>query len=452
MVEGTRLGEINDEVNLVSNTETDTQRHEATKMGEVSEFEREFLGENVGVTVNENGAIDTQDVESSATDSNEDAMDDLFQQEVEKDLLDYQEGDLIRGVIRSIEKSGILVDINYKSDGFIANSEFSIDQNASPSELYAPGDPIYVVIERLESKDGYTILSRKKAEYEEAWNAIIDSQSSREPLTLNVNSKVQGGLVVSYKSIKGFVPASQVAKESSDDLEALIGKTLLGVTIQADRRRRKVIFSNKYAQSYKTPQLISEILDKLQVGDICDGKVTSVKDFGAFVDIGGVEGLVHISELSWCRVSHPSEFVSVGQEVKVFVLGVDKESNRVSLGMKQLLPDPWVNVEKTYQNGQVITGVITRIVPFGAFIKLDENLEGLIHISELADHDVRNVQDVVSVGQQVEARIVKLLPEEQKIGLSIKQVDQDAASELATQTPSQEESAASDLDSTNEND
>ena len=316
--------------------------------------------------------------------------------------MDYQVGDIVTGTVRSVDKRGILVDIKYKSDGFISSNEYSYDANAViDEEVIKEGDSIKAFIVRLESKEGYTILSKKKADYEIAWNDLVTFSKSREQITVRVISKVEGGLVSDYVGIKGFIPASQIGSGYTDGGESLVGQNLDVSVLQADRKSRKVIFSHKAAQKSGPKEDVNALMDSLDGGDVKTGRVSSIKDFGVFVDIGGIEGLVHISEMSWSRVKHPSEVVSLGEEIKVFIIGVDKENRKVSLGMKQLVPDPWVNVSDKYQIGKNVTGVITRITTFGAFIKLEEGIEGLIHISQLSNDHVTKVENVVAVGDEV---------------------------------------------------
>lgn len=402
MSEGTRIGEYKEsaEVSSTASSENQDSGFAATKIGEMSEFERSLM-----------------EFERS---SDKEAQ---FADVMDRALVDFQEGDIIKGSVRSIEKAGVLLDISYKSDGFISNSEFSFDHDETPSSTLKPGDKVNVMIVKLESKEGYTVLSRKRAEYELAWNRLSKLAKTKDPVTVRVTSSVQGGLVVSYAGIKGFIPASQVSKEGDSDLSGFINQPLDVVVVQVDRKRRKVIFSNRVSKAKANKEEAQKVLDSLESGQIKDGRVTSVKDFGVFVDIGGVEGLVHISELSWSRVSHASELLKVGDTVRVFVLGVDKEAKRVSLGMKQLEEDPWVKVTERYQVGQLVEGEVTRIASFGAFMRLENNLEGLIHISELAHNHIERVEDVVKVGDKVRAKIIKLVPEEQRIGLSLKAVE-----------------------------
>ena len=442
MSEGTKIGEYKDNQEFKSAIKVEEAPEDmtATKMGDVSEFEKGLKEEPAAEAVSEETEAPAEEAaveetpapvaqEAPAPAAEEPAAEPNFldfEQEMERQLLDYQEGDTVKGIVRSIEKSGVLVDISYKSDGFISNSEFSNDHSVNPADVVNIGDEILVTIVKIESKEGYTLLSRRKAEMEEIWNAIADSSKDKEVVKVFVASKVQGGLVAAYKGIKGFIPASQVYKQQNSELDEFVGQTLEVVILQSDRRRRKIIFSHKQAKMKAQKESAMDALETLEVGEVKPGRVTSIKDFGVFVDIGGIEGLVHISELSWSRVKHPSDLVAVGDDVKVFVLGVDKVNSKISLGMKQLKPDPWVEIAERFQVGQVVTGTITRVATFGAFIQIEENLEGLIHISELSYEHVKQVEDVVNSDDIVKARIIKLIPEEQKIGLSLKGVDEES--------------------------
>lgn len=343
--------------------------------------------------------------------------------ESDKQVASYTDGVIIKGLVRKIEKGCVMVDIKYKSEGLIPPDEISMDPNVTADQAVKEGQIIDVYIVALESKEGYTILSKRRADFEIAWDEIFKSFKERQLiLEGKVSSAVRGGLVVDYKGIKGFVPASHVAKQGYEKLEDFINKVLPIKTIQCDRKRKKVVFSHKIAARIADEQGIIKPIESIETGQVLPGRVSSLKPFGAFVDIGGIEGLVHISELSWARVNHPREVLNVGDKVDVFVLGVDKENNKVSLGIKQLQPDPWVSVHEKYHVGQVITGRITRLAAFGAFIEVEKGLEGLIHISELSDKSVRTPEDVVQPGQEVKAKIIKILADEQKIGLSIKEI------------------------------
>ena len=430
MSEGTKLDESNDSQSLNEEVSIEKSDLKATKIGEISEFEKELIQNDDLKEIK----LETTSKEDTVSNQKENYKSDEVKSELEKYLdeessqvFDYQNGDVIDGTIRSVEKSGLLIDFNFKSDGYVSNSELGISEEGNVEELQA-GDHAKFFIKKLETKEGYAILSRKKAQVEELWDKMTDLAKERETVSVNVVSKVQGGLVVDFLSIKGFIPASQIIKENQDGLDQYVGSVMEVGILQADRRRKKVIFSNKILKM-KPKQDISKLLAEIEVGQTREGKVTSVKDFGVFVDLGGIEGLVHISELSWSRVHHPSDFVEVGDVINVFILGVDKENKKVSLGLKQLQPDPWVEVSNNYGLGTVVEGQITRIVPFGAFIKLEDRLEGLIHISEVSKDRIEKVDDVLKVGDKITAKVIKLIPDEQKIGLSIKALSEEPISE-----------------------
>ena len=423
MSEGTSIGKVeNIEDFDVKDQDVPSPDNElkATKIGEMSEFEKSFISET-----DEKTAISQEDNAVVAEESQENAAKKSLKSELEKFLdeetaqvFDYEDGDVIIGTVRSVEKSGVLVDFKFKSDGYVSNSELGHNEEGQVETLEA-GQKVPFYIEKLETKEGYSLLSRKKAQMEETWDFLTQAIKEREPINVQVNSKVDGGLVASYQSIKGFIPASQILKENDLGLEQFINSTMSVTVLQADRRRRKVIFSSK-ATKLVDRKSVNKIIEELEVGQIRKGKVTSIKKFGVFVDLGGVEGLIHISELSWSRVYNPSDIVSVDDEVDVFVLGVDKETKRISLGMKQLSEDPWVKAGNELSIGDVVEGQITRIVPFGAFIQINENIEGLIHISEISYEHIEKVESILNVGDSVKAKVIKLIIEEQKIGLTLK--------------------------------
>ena len=271
MSEGTKIGEENSDIDLsrVADEGPDFKSGDmqGTRIGEMSEFEKSVLGETV------------------ETLPRKEASEWSFQEAVEGLSVDLQEGDIVKGTVRRIEKSGVTVDIGYKSDGFILNSEFSSNPHENPIDVLAPGDEIYVSIVKLETREGFTYLSRQKAEYEMAWTTLLDAMKARDILPIRVVSKVQGGLVANYKGIRGFIPASHIAKQANDDFEQYIGKELDVCVLQADRRRRKVIFSYKSAQVKPKKEVLEQLFAELEVGQILDGTVTSIKDFGIFVDV-----------------------------------------------------------------------------------------------------------------------------------------------------------------------
>lgn|GEM_PF-415049 len=337
-------------------------------------------------------------------------------------LKEYKPGDLVVGTIAKADHTSILVDIGYKAEGFLDIKEFT------PEEIKAGikvGDKVTVLIERLENREGYVVLSKRKADYENSWNQAYRAYKERSLLEAKVTSAVQGGLVVDYNGIRGFIPASQVKKEADAKLEDFVGTVIPIKVIQIDRRAGKVVLSHKLAAGEKKQYEKDKLIDEIEVGQVKHGTVSSIKSFGAFVNLGGIEGLIHISELSWKRVKHPSEVLKVNQELDVFVLGVDKVNHKIALGLKELQADPWAEAINHFKVGQVVKGTVVRLASFGAFIELDHNLEGLCHVSELSLQPVREPSEAVKPGDIVEVKILRILPDEQKIGLSIRRVLQD---------------------------
>ncbi len=333
-------------------------------------------------------------------------------------------GDIVEGVVTRIENGGVFIDFNYKSEGFIPMTELTA------GEEIEVGGSITGMIGFLESSEGYAILSKRRADEELAWRNLQKAYKRKEAVEVKVISAVSGGLVVEYSCVRGFVPASHVLKDGSDTLDGFITTSIPVKVIQIDKKRRKCVMSHKMATH--VPGASKEAiatLQKIEIGQVLSGRVSSLKDFGAFVDLGGIEGLVHISEMAWSRIEHPSELLQVGQTVNVFVLGIDQESKKISLGLKQLQPDPWVSIAEKYKAGNIVKGTVSRLVSFGAFVKLDDNIEGLVHISELSNTHVKAVKDVVQPGMVVEAKVLRVIPEEQKIGLSIKQAAETPAAE-----------------------
>lgn len=334
----------------------------------------------------------------------------------------YKTGDLVTGIVVKVDQQSILVDIGYKAEGLITAEEFNergtIDETAPKI-----GEKISAYITKLENKEGYVVLSKKKADYELKWKTAYDAFKSRKTLEAKVISAVKGGLVAECLGIKGFIPASQVNKSPEESLESFVGKTLAIKVIQIDRRQGKIVLSHKIGDKDKKHFNSEKTLQDLEVGQVKNGTVSSLKNFGAFVDIGGVEGLVHISELSWKRVKHPSEVLKVGDNINVFILGVDKENKKIALGLKELQEDPWVQAAEKYKPGDIIKVKILRFTKFGIFVEINENLEGLVHISEISSKMIKTAEETgLKTGDIIDAKVLRVLPEEQRIGLSIKQV------------------------------
>ncbi len=422
-MEGTKLGgdffSAEDALNIGKNT-PGSEDFKGTKLGELSDFEKSLAldqrTEAAAPAKVQTSAAQTKAADMGLAPDHVPHVMDEFVQSVK----DYQVDDIVPGIVTRVEKGMVFVDIAYKSEGIIEAEELSSVPNVKPSDVVKPGQRIKVTILKLENKEGHALLSKRRADYETYWSDLFHAYKHKEAIKVYIMNAVKGGLVADYGGIRGFVPASHISKDYQDNMEALVKTSISVKPIEVDRKRRKVVLSQKMAAQQNDTSKARDILKTIEPGQVKTGTVTNIKPFGAFVDLGGVEGLIHISEMSWGRINTPEEMVQSGQKIDVFVLGVDEESGRISLGLKQLQPDPWVNVEQRFHIGQTVHGVVTRTVKFGAFVELEKGIEGLIHISELSDTMPAVAEDVVKPGQSVEAKIIKMFPAEQRIGLSLR--------------------------------
>jgi len=334
-------------------------------------------------------------------------------------VTDFDEGDLVTGTVVKIEHDEVLLDIGYKSEGVIPARELSIRKDVNPSDVVALGDKIEALVLQKEDKEGRLVLSKKRAEYERAWNAVEEKFNSGETVEGEVIEVVKGGLILDI-GLRGFLPASLVDLRRVKDLAAYMGTRIEARVIEMDRNRNNVVLSRRVVLEEARKAERQEILSKLQVGMRLKGNVSSIVDFGAFVDLGGIDGLVHISELSWNHVNHPSEVVKVGQEVEVQVLDVDLNRERISLGLKQTTEDPWRSLVKKYPIGAIVEGTVTKLVTFGAFVDLGDGVEGLVHISEMAKSHVDAPSQVCAVGDVVQVKVMEIDLDRRRISLSMK--------------------------------
>jgi small subunit ribosomal protein S1 len=349
-----------------------------------------------------------------------DDIGDDFEKAIAATVLEFREGDIVEGTIVSVDSEGALVDIGYKSEGFIPTRELSIRNNIDPEETVAIGDRVESVVLDKEDDEGRLILSKKRAMYERAWGRIqkvADQDGTVEGTVIEV---VKGGLIVDI-GLRGFLPASLVDLRRVRDLDPFIGDTITAKVIELDRARNNVVLSRRAHLEEALAEERTEFLDNLQEGEVRDGTVSSVVNFGAFVDLGGMDGLVHVSELSWQHVNHPSELVKVGDEVKVKVLEVDRDRERISLSIRQTTEDPWDVFAGANEVGDVVEGTVTKTVPFGAFVSVAEGVEGLVHVSEIAVHRVESPELELSIGQKVQVKITEKEDERRRVSLSIKQ-------------------------------
>ena len=372
-----------------------------------------------------------------------------FLQALEATVKEFDDGDIVEGVVVKVDADEVLLDIGYKSEGVIPSRELSIKHDVDPHEVVAVGDVIEALVLQKEDKEGRLVLSKKRAQYERAWGKIEEIHERDSTVTGTVIEVVKGGLILDI-GLRGFLPASLVEMRRVRDLHPYVGQELECKVIELDKNRNNVVLSRRKFLEETQSEFRREFLETLQVGEVRKGTVSSCVNFGAFVDLGGVDGLVHVSELSWKHVDHPSEVVELGQEVEVEVLSVELDRERVSLSLKSTQEDPWQQFARQHYVGEYMEGTVTKLVPFGAFVKLEEGIEGLIHISELADAHVELPEQVVKVGDRITVKIIDIDDVRRRISLSLKQAVKAGYGEepeIAQQPAfSAEQTASSDVD------
>ena len=354
------------------------------------------------------------------------------------------EGEVVHGTVVRVDKDEVLVDIGYKSEGVIPVAELSIRRSVNPADEVSLGDEVDALVLTKEDAEGRLILSKKRARFEMAWKAIENAAESKEPVDGKVIEVVKGGLILDL-GVRGFLPASLVDIRRVQDLDEFLGQELRCQVIELNRSRNNVVLSRRAVLEDERKEQRQQILDRLNPGDVVDGQISNIVDFGAFVDLDGMDGLIHISELSWSHVNHPSEVLEIGQDVKVKVLDIDRERQRISLGLKQTQSDPWQQVLETYNEGDTVEGKVTKVVTFGAFVEIMPGVEGLVHISELAQHHVENPREIVSQGDLVEAKIIEVDAERRRLSLSLKRVEGGGVTQRADDSEPVEGTPALDL-------
>ncbi|HUZ85158.1 MAG TPA: 30S ribosomal protein S1 [Gaiellales bacterium] len=340
----------------------------------------------------------------------------------DRTLTSFSEGDVVSGTVVRVDKDEILVDIGYKSEGVIPMAELSIRRSVNPEDEVEVGEVVDALVLQKEDADGRLILSKKRARFEQAWRRIEAAAESGEPVEGRVIEVVKGGLIIDL-GVRGFLPASLVDIRRVQDLEEYRDQTLRCKVIELNRSRNNVVLSRRAVLEEERREQRQQILDRLAPGAEVVGVISNIVDFGAFVDLDGIDGLIHISELSWSHVNHPSELLEIGQKVNVRVLDVDRDRQRISLGLKQTQTDPWQRVVDECRQGDVVTGRITKVVTFGAFAEIVPGVEGLIHISELADHHVENPREVVAQGQDVIVKIIEIDADRRRVSLSLRRIE-----------------------------
>jgi small subunit ribosomal protein S1 len=337
-------------------------------------------------------------------------------------MVSFDEGDVVKGKVVRIDKDEVLVDIGYKAEGVIPSNELSIRKSVDPHEEVELGEEIDALVLTKEDAEGRLILSKKRARFEKAWRRIEIAADSGEPVEGSVIEVVKGGLILDL-GVRGFLPASLVDIRRVHNLDEFMGQTLECKVIELNRSRNNVVLSRRAVLEEERKEVREQILGRLEPGQVVEGKISNIVDFGAFVDLDGIDGLIHISELSWSHVNHPSEVVGIGDTVRIKVLDIDRDRQRISLGLKQTQEDPWQRVISTHRPGDVLEGAVTKVVAFGAFVEILPGVEGLVHISELADHHVENPSEVVEPGTKLNVKILEIDEERRRLSLSIKRVE-----------------------------
>jgi len=337
-------------------------------------------------------------------------------------MVSFEEGDVVKGKVVRIDKDEVLVDIGYKAEGVIPSNELSIRKSVDPHEEVELGEEIDALVLTKEDAEGRLILSKKRARFEKAWRRIEVAADSGEPVEGSVIEVVKGGLILDL-GVRGFLPASLVDIRRVHNLDEFMGQTLECKVIELNRSRNNVVLSRRAVLEEERKEVREQILGRLEPGQVVEGKISNIVDFGAFVDLDGIDGLIHISELSWSHVNHPSEVVAIGDTVRIKVLDIDRDRQRISLGLKQTQEDPWQRVISTHRGGDVLEGTVTKVVAFGAFVEILPGVEGLVHISELADHHVENPSEVVEPGSKLNVKILEIDEERRRLSLSIKRVE-----------------------------
>jgi len=352
----------------------------------------------------------------------DDAKPEDFPDLLEKTIITFNTGDVIEGKVVRIDRNEIFVDVGYKSEGVVPSRELTVRKSVNPNEIVKEGQKIKALVLDKEDDEGRLLLSVKRAMYEKAWGDIQEVADNKTSIKGTVIESVKGGLIVDI-GVRGFLPASLIDVRRVKELNTYIGEEIEAKILELDRSRNNIVLSRKAHLEEEQSEERQGFLEDLEVGDIKEGKVSSIVNFGAFVDIGGMDGLVHVSELSWRHVENPNEIVKVGDTANVKVLEIDNDKERISLSIKQVTEDPWLDFELSFQEEDIVEGEVTKVVPFGSFVTIGKGVEGLVHVSEISIDKVDSPELVLAIGQKVKVKIIELDIPKRRVNLSIKQAD-----------------------------
>ena len=362
-----------------------------------------------------------------------------FMDDIEKSLRLPKPGDIVDGKIDQVMSDAVIVNMGCKKDGILRSDEVALEEGQTLADLYKVGDEIKAKVIKSDDGEGGIMLSTKRLVAVENYAELEEAMENRENITVTLTRAVNGGVIAAYKEITGFIPMSQLSDRYVENAEEFLGQTFDVRVIRVDTKRNRAVFSRKAILVDEKRKAVAEIWENLNVGDIVEGKVMRFTDYGAFVDIGGVDGLLHISEISWGKLKHPEEVLKIGDIINVKILSLNEEKGKISLGLKQTQPEPWTLVGEKYQVGDVLEGKVVQIKEYGAFVELEAGLDGLVHISEIANKRVENVFDELKVGETVNVKIMEIDPDKRRISLSIKAT---LPAEEAAEEPAAEEAAA----------
>lgn len=363
---------------------------------------------------------ETAAVENEAAQAAEAENEPSFAEEMEKTFVKIRRGQFVKGVVVHVTDNEVCVNIGYKADGLIKKEDLTLAGDVAPSDLFKEGDEIEAEVVSLNDGVGNVVLSRKKIENQAKWKEFVENLDMDAIYECTVTKTIKGGVLTKFNGYEAFIPASQLSLKYVEDLNVFVGKTLLVKIIDVDKRQKRFVLSNKEALKQQLAEQEKMIFESFEKGSVVRGVVKRLTDFGAFVDVGGVDGLLHITDISWVRIKHPKDVLKENQEIDVKILNVDPEKKRISLGYKQLQPKPWDLVSEKYIVGETVTGKVVRIAPFGAFVELEPTIDGLVHISQVTNRRIEKVEDVLSLGQEVTAKILEVNPEKKRISLSIR--------------------------------
>ncbi len=366
--------------------------------------------------------LDENSNSSNVVEIPDDAKPEDFPDLLEKTIVTFNTGDVIEGTVVRIDRSEVFLDVGYKSEGVIPSRELAVKKSVNPNDILKVGEKVKALVLDKEDDEGRLLLSVKRALFEKAWADIQDIADNNKSVKGLVIESVKGGLIVDI-GVRGFLPASLIDVRRVKELNSYIGEEIEAKILELDRQRNNIVLSRKAFLEEEQSEERQGFLDDLEVGDIKEGKVSSIVNFGAFIDIGGMDGLVHVSELSWRHVENPNEIVKVGDEATVKVLEIDFEKERISLSIKQVTEDPWLDFELSFNEGDIVDGKVTKVVPFGSFVTIGKGVEGLVHVSEISLEKVDSPELALAIGESVKVKIIELDIPKRRVNLSIKQAN-----------------------------